>query len=270
MTKDRKALETGTALEADQRRAAQIEADRLSELNSRLSKDESAVAAHHKDNLIEAQRLSDRIDVVNRQITDIQAIKRQKELEIDTAVDTRKKTQQDLDNYVASNGDLQDSNKELRLRAADAGAQVDRLGQRLTDTLAMRAARDKDLSSAKADLAAAERRAAETRDEVTKFQRDNSVLQSLLDKYRGDANVQKRLREDEMAKKLAAEQEKKQLEREVLNKDFEARSAKKELERVQEAHEQLLDGHYQLNQELGALRGHAELLETQNKTVSSL
>ncbi len=267
LEKDRKALEAELALESDQKRAAQIEADRIAELNSRLSKDESAVASRHKDNLVEAQQLSVRIDDVNRQITDTLAIKRQKETEIDATLGAEKDAEREVESYEAENAKLGMDNRGLRQRADEIAAQVARLNQRLSDTLALTDARDKELRNAKAGLNYSEAKVSDISQEINKFQRDNSILQSLLDKYRGDVSVQKRLREDEMAKKLAAEQEKKLLEREVLNKELETRTVKKELEKVQVSHEMLVGSHYQLGQELDALKDHAELLESQNKNL---
>ena len=142
--------------------------------------------------------------------------------------------------------------------------------RKLKDTLELVDAKDKEIRSSKATLTVTEDQTLETREETQKLQKDNDVLQSLLEKYKGDASFHKKVRDNEVVKKLEIEQEKKRLEREVLDKEIETRNVKKELEKVQEHKEILLDSHYQMNQELDALKEHAELLESQNKNVQSI
>ena len=70
-----------------------------------------------------------------------------------------------------------------------------------------------------------------------------------------------------MMKKIEVAQNKKIIEKSLLQKDIEARSAKKELEKVKDLQDQLLEDHYQLNEQLSALKGHVEVLENQNYGV---
>ncbi len=267
LVKDKRALEDECAFEADKKKAVQFEINKYLSINDQISKEKALSESKIRENEVEARRLSDQIDLINRQITDTHIIARQKEAELSTALDTKKNIQHEIDDLILANSRLQDENKTMGLKARDLELEVDRLNKRLDETLTITDVRDKELRAAKSNLAYSEDKVTETKEQAKKIQRENEVLQALLDKYRNDVEMHKHLRNQEISKKLEIEQEKKRLEREVLHKDLEARSAKKELEKVQVDKDRLLDNHAQLNQELDALREHAGLLEQQNKTV---
>ena len=270
LMKDKKYLEDECTVESEKKRATQIEAERFLTNNDKISKSEDIAADRLHENELEARRLDEKIELTNRQIVDTETITKQKEAELAVTLDTKKSLQLEIDNVSLTNARLQDENKGLGMKANDFEMELDRLNKRIDEVLSITEVRDKELRSSKSNLAYAEDKVAETKEQAKKMQRENEVLQALLDKYRNDVDMQKRLRDQEVSKKFEIEQDKKRLEMEVLKKDLEARSVKKELEKVQVDKDRLLDNHFQLNQELSALKEHAGVLEYQNKNVSSL
>jgi len=268
LSKDKKELENEINFENDKRRAAQIEAEKLSNYNDQIAKEKGLAEDNIAENQLEIKRLNDRISLVNSQISDTDAIIKQRNTELGLTLDTKSNLQHEIDDIIVSNGRLKDENNVNSLKIRDLENELDRLNKRFDEIVAITDVRDKELKAAKSTLSYTEDKSTSVLDQVKQVSRENEVLQSLLDKYRNDVELQKQLRDQEIAKKLEIEAEKKRLEREVLHKDLEARSAKKELEKVQEDKANLLDNHLQLNQELNALKEHTELLHSQNKTLN--
>lgn len=267
LLKDKKAVEGELAFESDNKRAAQLEADRIAGINDRISQEQAEISSRARENEVETLRLNERINDINRQLTDTEVSKHQREIELDAELAAKRNVQHDIDDLLIDNGKMQEDNKVLQYKANDMELQIKKLNKRLDDILNISDVKDKELRNSKASLSYADEKAQDIREQAKKLQRENEVLQSLLDKYRGDVNLQKQLRDEEIGQKLQVEQEKKRLERHVMSKELEVQDAKKELEKVQENKEKLIDHHYMLNQELGALKEHADLLENQNKTV---
>ena len=261
-------LEQELAIESNKKRDAQLDADHLANSNSKLLQQNKDIENIIHENELEIYKLRERLDLLNKDIGDTNMSIRSNEASISTTVGAKQSIQREIDNTIVSNSRLQDENNALDMRARDLSLQLDQFNKKYQDTLVLIDGRSRDLQSVKDRLIVTESRGTETRDKTLKFQRDNQVLQSLLDKYRDDAETHKRLRDQEIAQKFTIEEEKKRLEREVLSRDIEARSAKKELEIVQVNKNMLADNHMQLNSELDALKNHAELLESQNNNVS--
>ena len=255
----------GTVLEA--KKATHAEADRIALLNDRVAAAEAQTAERLNSNRAEAGALQRKIDGVTATITDLGAVKKQRDLEIGAALEGKRSNRNEADRLLSLNGRLQEDNGGLEIAIKDTELRLASQKQKLSDTLVLLSANDKEVLEAKSNLSYTDGQALNTLEQARKVQRDNEVLQSLLDKYRNDVDLQRRLRLAETSKKLELEQEKKMLEREVINKQLEAHSAQKQLQRVHLDKDRLLDDHEQLNQELGAVKEHAELLESQNFTV---
>lgn len=270
LKKSKRHLEDEWSIESDKKKNANIEIDRLNVLNDELSKAEADVAGKAKDNELEIYRLSKRIDELNGQITDTEEIKKQKEIELRVTFEDKENNQKEIDRLLLLNDDYAKDNKSLDSKSKELEYEILKVNKRLDSTFDDIGFKDKDLKQLRAGLSYAQEKGYENKEQIKKVQKDNEFLQSLLEKYRGDIDFQRRLRNEEVSKKIELEQEKKLLEREVMSKQLEAHSAKKELEKIQDVKERLLDDHYQMNQELGALKDHAGLLESQNKNVNNV
>ena len=266
----KKDLEANLLTELEKKKAAHTEADRLALLNDRASGTEAGTADRLKGNLLEATTLQRKINVLNVSIKDLEAVKRKHDLDTDNALKAKKNHQDDAARLLGANGQLQEETRDLSANIKNAELQLLKQGQKLDDTLTLLSAREKELGVARSGLTYADGKALETSEKARKLQRDNEVLQSLLDKYRNDVEYQRKLRLAETSRKLELEQHKKQLEREVVTHQLEAHSIKQELNRVRSDKERLLDDHQQLNEELSAFKEHADLLAAQNTTVKAL
>ena len=266
----KKNAETDLAVVFDGKKAAQTEGDRVALSNERTTAAEAQTAERLTQNRLESAELQRKIERVNGLITDLGAVKRGKDADIGVTLQGKSSNQLEADRLVSINAQLQDDNRNLEISAKDSELLLAKQRQKLDDALVVLSGNEKELLVARAGLSSADGKALETGDRARKLLRENEVLQSLLDKYRGDVELQRKLRLAETSKKLELEEDKKKLEREVIHKELEAHSAKRELERVHSDHGRLLDDHQQLSQELGAIKEHAELLESQNVNVSSL
>jgi len=268
LIKRKKDIDQELAIEANKRREAQLEKDGLTDLNNRLSVQNRDSENIIRENEIEIRRLNEVLDVLNKDIMDTNELIRRNKESIAVTIDDKQRLQKEIDSTMLANRRLEDENKDLELRARDLDIQIDQITNKYKDTLLFIEAKEKDLHILKNSLAVSENRGADARGLAIKTQQENSVLQSLLDRYRGEVETEKRLREQEISRKLAIEEEKKRVERELINNEMAARSIKKELEMVQANKYQLEDNRYQLNSELNALKEHADLLESQNTKVT--
>lgn len=162
--------------------------------------------------------------------------------------------------------EVQLDNRDRKIK--DMENQLSELNNHLTVTLSKVNTREDYISSLNEKNTKLEEKLIRAEGENIRLQKEIDSLRELLSKYRSDVEIQKKLREEQIITKYKLEQEKKRLEREALSKDVEARTAKRQLEEVQGTKERLLGEHYHLNQELEALKEHAEVLESQNMNVT--
>jgi len=179
------------------------------------------------------------------------------------------KYREEMDTWNVRNARLEAENRELEQRITDVELQVMKLKRRCEHSSLLLEDKSKDLSQLRMSLSYSPRRSESMYAELRKVKEDNDSLQRMLDRYREDANFQKRLTEIEAAKKIELEIEKKRLESEALSKDLEARMARRELERVKDTRGMLLEDRSQINEELDALKKHAEVLEDQNAAMNN-
>jgi len=191
---------------------------------------------------------------------------REKDLEI--IQDNRISNRKEADNLLLDNKKLLNERDRLSPTIHDLDIQLAKNKKDLDDTLTLLNIKEKDLKNAKMGFTFAEEKNASSKTELYKLKKDNETLNNLLGKYRSDADFQKRLTEDEMRKRDEIAKEKKKIETEAALKSYEARKAKENLAKMQGSHELLLDSRYQLNQELDAMKQHADVLEYQNKNVN--
>lgn len=176
---------------------------------------------------------------------------------------------EEMDTWGMCNARLENDNRELSQRVADAELQVMKLKRRCEDNSVLLESKARDLSQLRMSLSYSPRRSESMYAELRKAREDNEALQRMLDRYREDANFQKRLTDIEAGRKIELEMEKRKLESETLSKDLEARMARKELERVKNTRDMLLENRSQINEELNALKEHAEVLENQNAAMNN-
>jgi len=192
-----------------------------------------------------------------------------KDKQLEIIENSRVTLRQEVDSLKGNCSRYEDQLDERDHKIKDMEGQLSELNNHLTITMSKIESRENYINSLNDKVTKAEERSIRAESEASRLKKENDSLHNLLDKYRSDIEGHKKFKEDQMMQKYELEQQKKQLEREVLSRDIEARTVKRELEKLQDVKDKLADDRYQLNQELEALKEHAELLESQNDNVNS-
>ena len=224
-----------------------------------------------EDRMREAE---EEVEQLRRRLRDVQTMVRvaeqehvTKSKEIEEAGQLQRYTQGEAETLMDKNKQLQDDNNILANKMNELESQLKSSHQKLDELSLMVDEKEKEIKAARSGSAYADNKELVTRAELRKYKQDNENLQTLLDRYRNDAELHKKLREEEAVEKYKLEEEKERLAREAVKKDMEARDAKKELERYQDSHGRLLEERIMTAQELDALKEHAMVLESQNVNV---
>jgi len=265
--KDKQVLENDLDILIDDRRRAEMDLIRLKEVNENSMKGLDIAIVKERDTDIDIDNARRKLINLENEFSIVQKDQSHSLVSLDLARDKQRATQVDLNRLLEINEKLKNENGALVVRIGGLEREFGVLRQRLDDTSAILGAKEKELLGARSELAHTEDKASDIASELVQINKENDTLKVVADKYRNDAEFQKRFREEEIRRKLMLEEEKRRLEREAINKEIEARNVKKELEHIHLTSERLLENHDQLNQELEVLRQHADLLETHNMNV---
>lgn len=267
LTKDGKLLEGDLNVLIDGRRRAEMELIRLKDANSAAIKSHDITNAKEHDSTIELENFRRKLLSLENELSVVQNDQSRKLSSLDVAKDKQRATQLDLNRLFDINEKLKNENNGLIVHIGNLERDLSVVRQRFEDTSVVLESKEKELLSLRSGIAYAEDKSAEISSELARINNENDKLKVITDKYRDDAEFQKRLRDEEAHQKLLLEEEKRRLEQEAVNKEMEARNVKKELAQIQFTSGKLRDDHEQLNQELEALKQHATLLESHNYNV---
>jgi hypothetical protein len=192
----------------------------------------------------------------------------QKDKEVIDMIQVKKQVQDEAASISIENERLQEEKENLLKKVKELELQSRLANKKLDDINELISNKDKEIRSIKSESTYAESKESSIKQELRKLQTENESFQILLDRYRNNAQVQKRLRDEESLKKYRLEEEKERLAREALTKEIEAKNARRELERYKGSHNQLLEEHAMVSHELEAVKEHANLLESQNMNLS--
>lgn len=267
LTKDKQMLENELGALIDGRRRAEMDLIRLKEANENSIRGADVGRAKERDSGANLDGARRRLSALESELAALQKDHAHSLSALDLARDKQRSTQLDLSRLLDINDKVTSENSSLVVRIGGLEREFGQLRQRLEDASAVLGTREKELLGVRSEIVRTEDKSAEAAGELAQMHKENDTLKVVTDKYRNDAEFQKKFREDEARQKLMLEEEKRRLEREALSKEFEARNVKKELEQIHLTSERLMGNHDQLNQELEALRQHAGLLESHNVTV---
>ena len=231
-----------------------------------------------KAKAMEEQRMYDaegEINQLKRRLQDLQVMAdmaedehHQKSKQKEEASQIQRYAQGELSSLMGKNRQLQDDHDMLIKKMNDLEAEL-RLSNRNLDGISLMVEdKEKELTAVRSNSLLVDSKALGAQQELRKCNQDNDTLRTLLDKYKDDAEFQKRLRDQESTEKYRLEEEKQRLSKEAILRDIEARTAKKELEKYQDTHGQLIEERVMTSQELQALKEHTHLLESQNDNVT--
>ena len=222
-----------------------------------------------------AREAEDELKIMKRKVQEIEDQlemakrgKNQKEEELES-IKVRSPSRDESQRWKQNNEDLERENYEISQRIAEIEAQISVTKKRCNDGSLLLEDRTKKLTELKSEVSYLENQDLKASVDLRKAHEEKELLERMLDRYREDVEFQKRLRQVEASKKIELELEKKKLQSEALSREIEARSARRELERVRDSHGMLLNDKDQMNEELNALKEHAELLESQNIELSN-
>ena len=267
LLKENKQVSEDLLVSREGKLTAQDEADQQSLLNNQLSRSHDETKKLVMDKELEAAKLRRQLADVELQIKAVKSAKIEKESELDVVQSNTRATRGESSKFLELNNELQSEIRDLSNNAKSLELQLSRASQKYDDSLLIVDNKSKELQRLKSGLSYSEDQGVSAELELRKLSNENDSLQRLLEKYGKDVDFQKRLKEAESSQKLQLELEKRKLANETLGKEIEARNAKRELEKVKDSHEQLLDDKISMNQELDAVKQHADLLEYQNRKV---
>lgn len=254
----------------DARRVAEQTAARRAEDGDAIKRAREVEENRLRGAVTEAETLSRRLADLQATVDSVERLCEQKDGDVAAMGRARRLAQEEVDALAVKHAKLLDEKQTLLNKIKDLEGQSRLADRKLEDMTVLIDAKEKELKTMRSSAAYVESKETGARQDLRKLQAENENLQSLLDKYRNDAQLHKRLRDEEATRKYQLEEEKKRLSRETLVKSLEAQNVKKELERYQGSHSQLLQEREMVSQELDAIKEHADLLESQNFTVTRL
>eukprot|EP00826_Nyctotherus_ovalis_P003156 TRINITY_DN10639_c0_g2_i1.p3 TRINITY_DN10639_c0_g2~~TRINITY_DN10639_c0_g2_i1.p3 ORF type:complete len:316 (+),score=99.36 TRINITY_DN10639_c0_g2_i1:1563-2510(+) len=246
------------------RRTAEREATELASKAQFLSSEHSLVSSRARDAESAAESLRSEIQsALNR----LEAVRREN-AQLDSRLAgtfgegtlARDRTAQ----MAVANGRLDSDAKGKEQRAEKLRFQLQRSRKVQDELVVFLDTLQKELARVRAGIGVPRVSCIEAGERLKELREENETLQRLLDQYRKDINFQKNLREIEAARRRELELERQELQRETRTKDFEVLSTKQALANVRDKTELLLEDKVQIDEELDALRQHAEVLKSQN------
>lgn len=267
VAEDKKAIEIDLSIALENKNAAQIEIDRLIELNEKLTNQYKDLDAKDKEIIAENINLCRDIANLSDQKGLLQTQLQSRENELDSIKQSKKAIERELEETKLQNIKTEEEKLELVQKLEELHGEFKKLQADMTDTFAIVDAKEEELKVMQKNLNNSEEKNISLEQKLILITKEKEQYQLLSEEYKDELMTQQKLKEEEKAKKYELEQEKKRIEREAITKDLEARTAKRELEKLHDHKEKLQEENIQVSQELEALKQHATLLETQNSSV---
>lgn len=252
------------------RKAAESEKESMLFMNDRLYKSRLDIEGSIKESELQIAVLTKKLQEAEIELNDLQKKIVSRENEIEFAKSGIKLSQNEADELAYQNSKLKDENVRSSLKISDFEKEIFKFKRQIDDASVLITSKDKDYKSLISGTTYANGQDIEARAEIRRLQQENDTLSRLLERYKGDVESQRKLRNQEVLQKIEIEEQKKKVERTALQKSIEASIAKRELDKIQDSHERLIEDKEQLSQELSAVKEHAEVLESQNVNVKFL
>ncbi len=233
----------------------QDEVDRIKRMNDDFSESAEHLRAKHAETLHEQEQIKQVLEGVKAELEAAKAENNAVSGELDVARESRKNNQRELGQQLQRYNEKSGEKKRLTSAYEDVAHEMERAESALRNARIVIQERENEL------------RARGPSAEAEKLARENEILRSLVEKYKADAELHRELRESEKAKKREIEEEKRRAELDAMHKEMLARSVKKEADKMKQVEQYLEEDKGLIEQELEAIKGHAEVLETQNQEV---
>ena len=261
---EKNGLENDLAVTVEGKNVAQAELDKLNLLNESLEKDKNLNSEKIQHLEIEYAQTGKKLGDIGDQNKLLSAEKVRLLNDLNVQKEARLYHQKESDKMLLLNSKLLEEKKYLEDKAGSLEYQLAQLDKKIGDTGLLIDSKEQELTNAKLSLNISEEKNLEARVNLDKLRKDKETLEILMNKYKHDAFLNKKLRDEQARRALELESEKNLLEKRVSNKEIEAFSVKKDLERIADSHNKLMVEHLDSNRELDALKEHTSLLENQN------
>lgn len=269
VSKERRMMEEDLGRAHEERRAAEREAAEFASRAQLLSSDHSLVSSRTRAAESAAESLRNDL---HSALSHLEAVRRE-----NTQLDARLaaacgqgSSAKDRGTQMAvANGRLDGDVRGKEQRVEKLRFQLQRSRKVQDELVVFLDSLQKELARVRAGIGVPKVSCIEAGERLKELREENETLQRLLDQYRKDINFQKNLREIEATRRRELELERQELQRETRTKDFEVLSTKQALANARDKTELLLEDKVQIDEELNALRQHAEVLKSQNVELNS-
>jgi len=250
-------------------KAARNEIDSLVRINEKLTKFNDEKTAKEREYQNELRDMDTRIQSLELECEKLKLNNSDKDKEMDRLNNSRAILQQRIEEFKGNCNSYEEELDSREQKMKDMEGQLAELNNHLTLALSKIESNENYIDNLNSKVNKAEENLIRADGEISRLQKENDSLHELLERYKNDAEMHKKMREEQTLKKYELEKMKNRLEKEAKDKELEARNTRRQLEKVKDSQDKLMSDHYQLNQELEALKEHAEVLENQNNDVNS-
>ena len=265
---DKNRLETDLlVLEVGKKKTAE-ECEMLKNMNERLAINQMKDEEKIKDQELSYKILLRRFDDAKDDVAKIELEKRRLKTDLEVVREGSKLGSYEKSKILFEKSEIEDEKRKQEQKAKSLEYDLARLEKRLTDSNVLLRDRGQELETTKRMLTREELKSYDAKYNLNQIEKEKDLIASLADKHRKDAVIEKKLRTEELRRNLELERENKLKDRIVKDKEADYYLAKRELQKVADAHDELLDHNYYLAKEADAYKEHADVLDFQNMRVS--
>lgn len=181
--------------------------------------------------------------------------------------DQRAVVNADVDRLTAQNARLTSENLDHSDKAALERAEKDRLNRRVVELLDANDIIRADARRKEDALIVSSKNAIDAQDRVALLRSDLRDTQLVAERHRDDARLQTKIQEEERLRAIRAQQRAEEAEREKRDRELQADYLRREAEAARLERSRLLEEKLGQDEELEALREHAQVISGQNREV---
>ncbi len=267
LASEKRSAESELVAIQEAQKTAQIEADRLSETNSRLKQREAEDRDRLQAQEEQLRDLAARSQDFQDQERTVRAETESKEKSLRSAQEAQKATRRELDRVADDVRKLEDRARAQKERRVSLELQLSRADKTLEETEGSLEANSRGIQAAKSDLADIEDKVIGAKEGEQKLLGEKEAMEEELLRCRQETGLHERMREEAVARREKQEQVRRKVEADVMARELELSGSKKELEKLRAKREGLVSAHEELSRDLDVIREHVDVLESQNAGV---
>jgi len=261
---EKRVLEVELVSSEDEKKKAQIELEKQFVLNNSISESKKLDEAKIRNKELELYEIEQKYVHANKEVVLLSSDKKKLEVDLDFQKEARYLQQKETENMIVLNAKLASEKKALEEKAREVELNLSRTEKKIVEISSLIDLKEKELNQARLSLSFNEEKNMEASATLLKLKKEKEAMSHISENYKREAELNKRLRDEQSLRAMELEIEKARLEKEALNKEVEAISAKKDLTKANELMNELHEGKYYIEKELDAMKEHTNILERQN------